>query len=366
MPVRSHATKKTSSRSSSGAPLTCRRIPPRTRSIVDILRSAGSKWNRVDTPCPVLRDHNLGRASGVQESQLSGVPFLVAIVPKDGVTARRGHLQEVLGLRIQLFVPDGNGRAGREPDRRTRILFWVSVPVLSVQITEVDPRVSTAEIRFTSAPRRASSLDAHGESQRDGGEQALRNVRDQETDPEGHRVGHGQSRDEGTDRYECEADPHGDRRDQPGDLFDLLLQRRLFRPPTLGQRCDPTELRVHAGREHDGLSLARHTGRSAEDEICGVEQATGTGVAFGAGAMTDIDSPFNVDRSTSTTPSRRRASAHTPSPSRSSITSPGTSSTAGRFDRTPSLTTQRGAVDTPTTLRRLARHDVPGRTRTTH
>ena len=39
----------------------------------------------------------------------------------------------------------------------TRILFWVRVPVLSVQMTEVEPRVSTADSRLTSAPRRAIS-----------------------------------------------------------------------------------------------------------------------------------------------------------------------------------------------------------------
>ena len=39
----------------------------------------------------------------------------------------------------------------------TRILFSVSVPVLSVQITVVDPSVSTADRRLTTAPRRARS-----------------------------------------------------------------------------------------------------------------------------------------------------------------------------------------------------------------
>ncbi len=40
--------------------------------------------------------------------------------------------------------------------RLGRIRFSVSVPVLSVQITEAEPSVSTALSRFTSAPRRAS------------------------------------------------------------------------------------------------------------------------------------------------------------------------------------------------------------------
>ena len=41
--------------------------------------------------------------------------------------------------------------------RVTLIRFWVSVPVLSVQITVVEPRVSTADRRLTTAPRRARS-----------------------------------------------------------------------------------------------------------------------------------------------------------------------------------------------------------------
>ncbi len=39
----------------------------------------------------------------------------------------------------------------------TCIRFWVRVPVLSVQMTEVDPRVSTADRRLTRAPRLAMS-----------------------------------------------------------------------------------------------------------------------------------------------------------------------------------------------------------------
>ncbi len=39
----------------------------------------------------------------------------------------------------------------------TCIRFCVSVPVLSVQITVVDPSVSTADRRFTTAPARAST-----------------------------------------------------------------------------------------------------------------------------------------------------------------------------------------------------------------
>ena len=41
--------------------------------------------------------------------------------------------------------------------RTTRIRFSVRVPVLSVQITVVDPSVSTEARRFTTAPRRARS-----------------------------------------------------------------------------------------------------------------------------------------------------------------------------------------------------------------
>ena len=62
--------------------------------------------------------------------------------------------------------------------------FSVSVPVLSVQITSVEPSVSTALRRLTSAPRRASAADGDGQRERDHGQQALGDVAGQQPDGE--------------------------------------------------------------------------------------------------------------------------------------------------------------------------------------
>lgn len=51
--------------------------------------------------------------------------------------------------------PGSSHRPARHAET-IRIRFSVNVPVLSVQITEVEPRVSTADSRLTSAPDRAS------------------------------------------------------------------------------------------------------------------------------------------------------------------------------------------------------------------
>ena len=69
--------------------------------------------------------------------------------------------------------------------RTARIRFSVSVPVLSVQMTVVEPSVSTALSRLTSAPRRASGGDADRERERDRRQQPLGDVRDDQPDREG-------------------------------------------------------------------------------------------------------------------------------------------------------------------------------------
>ena len=66
----------------------------------------------------------------------------------------------------------------------TRILFSVRVPVLSVQTTEVEPRVSTADSDLTSTPRRAISRTPDREGQRDRGQQPFRDVGHEQPDRE--------------------------------------------------------------------------------------------------------------------------------------------------------------------------------------
>ena len=74
-----------------------------------------------------------------------------------GLARRRGVAGEArLGRRTAVRAADGRSPSGVQTVV-TRIRFSVSVPVLSVQITAVEPRVSTADSRLTRAPRRAIS-----------------------------------------------------------------------------------------------------------------------------------------------------------------------------------------------------------------
>ena len=61
--------------------------------------------------------------------------------------------------------------------------------------------------------------------------------------------------------------------------------------------------------------LAADAGRAAEDEVARLEQRTAGIVAARPTRRTGCDSPVSVDRSTSTAPSSRRASAEIRSPS---------------------------------------------------
>ena len=89
---------------------------------------------------------------------------------------------------------------------------------------------------------------ADGERERDRRQQALGDVGDDQADREVERVLERQAGDEPADRQEREADEHGDERDQPGDAAHLPLERAQLRLDPLGERGDPAELRLHAGR----------------------------------------------------------------------------------------------------------------------
>ena len=129
----------------------------------------------------------------------------------------------------------------------TCIRFWVRVPVLSVQITSVEPSVSTALSRLTSPPRRARSADAHREGEGDGRQQALRArwrpaTRCAKTEasvkvrpasmPSGRKA---------------MPDADGDSGDQPGDPSHLQLERAGLLVVRLRESRDASELGRHAG-----------------------------------------------------------------------------------------------------------------------
>ena len=85
---------------------------------------------------------------------------------------------------------------------------------------------------------------------------------DDQPDREGERVAERKARCESAEREEHEAGGHRHPRDQPGDPFDLRLQRALFALNALRQRRDPSELRAHSRCEDDASRLAARAGAS--------------------------------------------------------------------------------------------------------
>lgn len=110
-----------------------------------------------------------------------------------------------------------------------------------------------------------------GEGERDGGQQPLRDVGDQQTDGEAHGGCQGETGGE-AERQESQADPDRDHGDQPGGAFDLLLQWARFRVGAFAERRDPAQFGVHAGRGHHGDRLAARAGGAGEEQFPGVHQ----------------------------------------------------------------------------------------------
>jgi hypothetical protein len=121
---------------------------------------------------PLPRDRRDIQAAGggqLEQRELGGV---AGRLPRSAVQVRvvaggsdpgqrdeTGPLDESCGTGLRSSRPgrlDGVSPSGVQT-AVTRIRFWVRVPVLSVQLTLVDPRVSTADNRLTKAPRRAIS-----------------------------------------------------------------------------------------------------------------------------------------------------------------------------------------------------------------
>ncbi len=154
----------------------------------------------------------------------------------------------------------------------TRIRFSVNVPVLSVQITSVEPRVSTALSRLTTAPRRASSRTPIAKRQRDDRQQALGDVADDESDREDDRLGDGEASRDHRERHERGSHHHRDRRDEPGNLPHVVLERALLALDPLRQCRDAAQLGLHARGEHQRSGLPTGAARTGEDEISCLQQ----------------------------------------------------------------------------------------------
>jgi hypothetical protein len=127
--------------------------------------------------------------------------------------------------------------------------FSVSVPVLSVQMKVVEPSVSTASSRRTSAPRRAI---ARADRQRECHcrQEALGNERDGDAYGEEKAFCRGQP-DEKPDRKERDSQSDGDCRDRAHEAIELPCEWRR-RPVLLARQLgDPRKTRSPARGHHD-------------------------------------------------------------------------------------------------------------------
>ncbi len=216
--------------------------------------------------------------------------------------------------------------------------FSVSVPVLSVQMTLVDPSVSTALSRFTSAPLRASSRTATASASVIVGSRpsgTLATIR-----PMAKLIAFVKERP-------ATRAPSGMKATATTTATRAISQatRRTCSSSGLGSRT--TRWESAAIRPSSVCIPVRTTRATASPPVHAVPLKTTFGACSSgtpgsvavADRSTGSDSPVRVEVSSSTAPSRMRPSAHTRSPSASSRTSPGTRSAAATSRRSPSRRT---------------------------
>ena len=150
--------------------------------------------------------------------------------------------------------------------------FSVSVPVLSVQITVVEPRVSTALSRLTSAPWRArartptpnaSVIVGRSPSGTLPTSKPIANTAAAENDKPAASVPSGRNASPITTA--TSAMIQATRRTS-------TFERTFAGSVLLRERGDAAELGVHAGGEDQCASLARGAGRTAEHQVGRVEE----------------------------------------------------------------------------------------------
>ena len=148
----------------------------------------------------------------------------------------------------------------------TDMLFCVSVPVLSLQMTVVAAeRLDRRQVAHQCLSLR-HALGSHRERQGDGRQQSLGHVRDDDADRE-----HGAVPDRHADG-DADGKEHGaEQQSQPGheprQACDLALQRRTCLAHGLRQVRDAPELGAHAGREDHGRAAARDERRPGQHDV---------------------------------------------------------------------------------------------------
>ena len=222
----------------------------------------------------------------------------------------------------------------------TRIRFSVRVPVLSVQITRGGPEGLHRGQPFNERAAAGHLADAGGEGERDGRQQAFRDVGDEQPDREADGSGNAQPGGQ-ADRQERDA---GARRRPPAISQAARLTccssgLSLRSPRWLSEAMRPSSVPIPVAVTRASRIAAG--ARGAAEHHIRWPRSTGTSVSAGpADLVTGTDSPVSVDMSTSTVPLISRASAQMRSPSSMSRTSPGTSSRASMSCDAPSRSTR--------------------------
>ena len=155
----------------------------------------------------------------------------------------------------------------------TCIRFSVSVPVLSVQITVVEPSVSTADSRLTSAPRLASRRTPIASAR------VIVGSRPSGTFPSSSPIANEiEPASERPARI-----PSGTNAAPIAIATTAMIQATLRTSSSSGlgsllralrERRDAAQLGLHPGRERQRTRLAAGAGRAAEHEIRRLEERT--------------------------------------------------------------------------------------------
>ena len=317
---------------SSEAPLACTTNPtPSTASTVDILFNRGSNRNSmrrcrsrssapVSTPCSAAyRNRAISVGSPCARfASTSSATLHTAIVS----TSSGGGLS----------VPSRG-----DHQRVTRIEFWVRVPVLSVQITVVEPSVSTAESRLTTAPRRASDRTPTASARVMVG-----------SSPSGTLATNSPT---AKTKASCRGSPASvpsGRKAAPTPTATTAISqatRRTCRSSGLCSvvtRSDSAAIRPSSVCVPVANTTARAVPATQEVPLNTTSTASISRTCTAEGSAcrdTGWDSPVRADTSASTAPDSSLASAEIRSPSSITSTSPGTSSSARTVVRRPSRST---------------------------
>jgi hypothetical protein len=309
-------------KSCSGAPFASTHSRPSRSSTVLMRLSTGSKWKCLRRPA------SRAAASGSMPSARADSNSAISVgslVGPDGVwshviitaASRLAATASVLaGPPASKLVP------APVQIRCTVIRFAVNVPVLSVQITVVEPSVSTALRRFTTAPRPTSSRTPTASASVITGSipsgtlptiRPTANTTVADTDRPATSVAIGIKAIPLTTAIS--AISHATRRTWPSSGLSSLSTRSdsaAIRPSSVCMPVANTTPRASPSVQVVPLKTS--------SRAC----SSGTPWSYRSAARnTGIDSPVSVEASTSTPPSISRASAEIRSPCSISRTSPG-------------------------------------------